>query len=148
MRACWILAVLLAVPNPDADDTTKERDKLQGLWRATALEYNGESAPAAAAKQFHVKFDGDKISFNPMGENRTHTYVPDPKAKPKAMDMTAGDGPKKGQKLPCAIYDLDGDKLRICIDKEGEAGRRPTEFKTAPGSGFALITLERVTAAK
>jgi uncharacterized protein (TIGR03067 family) len=143
-----IFVLLFAVPVPDGDDPTKERDNLQGLWRATAVEYNGESAPAAAAKQFHVKFDGDKISFNPTAENRTHTYVPDPKAKPKAMDLTAGDGPKKGMKLPCAIYELDGDKLRICLDKEGEAGRRPTEFKTAPGSGFALITLERVKNAK
>jgi uncharacterized protein (TIGR03067 family) len=64
------------------------------------------------------------------------------------MDLTPGDGGKKGEKLPVAIYDLAGDKLVICIDKEGEHGKRPAEFKTMAGDGLVLITLERVKQTK
>jgi hypothetical protein len=30
------------------------------------------------------------------------------------------------------------------MDKEGKTGKRPAEFKTAPGDNFGLVTLERV----
>jgi len=45
--------------------------------------------------------------------------------------------------MPCAIYRLDGDRLSICLDKGGQAKKRPTEFKTTAGDGFVLIVLER-----
>jgi uncharacterized protein (TIGR03067 family) len=64
------------------------------------------------------------------------------------MDLTVGDGPDKGRKLPVAIYKLEGEKLTICLDKEGTAGSRPTEFKTADGDGLAIIILERATVKK
>ena len=126
----------------------KEKEALQGLWQAVDLEANGQKAPAEAAKVFQIQFKGDQIVFNPAAENRRHTFAINPAAKPKAMDLTTGDGPKKGRTLPCAIYKLDGDKLVICIDKEGTHGKRPTEFKTKAGDGLALITLERVKQAK
>jgi uncharacterized protein (TIGR03067 family) len=122
----------------------KDKEALQGQWQSVQLEANGQKAPAEVVKAFQLQFKGDQIVFNPASENRKHAFAVDPAAKPKAMDLTAGDGLKKGQKLPCAIYELDGDKLTICLDKEGAVGKRPTEFKTAAGDGFALIVLERV----
>ena len=112
------------------------------------MEANGRAAPAEQVKKFQLRFKGDKVVFNPEADNREHAFEIDPLAQPKAMDLTPGDGPAKGKKLPCAIYKLDGDKLTICIDKEGQAGKRPTEFKTGAGDGLALITLERVKMAK
>ncbi|MBM4069345.1 MAG: TIGR03067 domain-containing protein [Planctomycetes bacterium] len=146
MRLCVALLLMAAVVAVADEPKTGAKDKeaLQGLWQAVELEANGKKAPAEAVKAFQVQFKGDQIVFNPASENRKHAFAIDPASKPKAMDLTAGDGPKKGQKLPCAIYKLEGDKLTICLDKEGEAGKRPTEFKTAAGDGFALLTLERV----
>jgi uncharacterized protein (TIGR03067 family) len=108
------------------------------------LEAGGEKAPAEAVKAFQIRIKGDKMAFNPKSENRESAFALDPEAKPKALDLTPSDGPAKGKKLPCAIYRLEGDKLTICIDKEGQAGKRPTAFQTAAGDGFALLTLERV----
>ena len=146
MRLCVALlltaGVVAAADEPKAG--AKDKEALQGLWQAVALEANGQRAPDGAVKAFQVRFKGDRVVFHPGSESRTHTFAIDPASTPTAMDLTAGDGPKKGQRVPCAIYRLDGDKLTVCLDKEGEAGKRPTEFKTAPGDGFALLTLERV----
>jgi uncharacterized protein (TIGR03067 family) len=143
-----IVALVVVVGSVSAADepapAAKDREALQGLWQAVELEANGQKAPAEAAKAFRIRIQGDKLVFTPDTDKREHTFTLDPKADPKAMDLTPGDGPAKGKKLPCAIYKLDGDKLTICVDKEGEAGKRPTAFKTAAGDGFALLTLERV----
>jgi uncharacterized protein (TIGR03067 family) len=146
MRLCVALFLLTSVvavaAAPKAGAT--EQEALQGLWQAVELEANGQKAPAEAVKAFQVRIEGDQIVFNPATDNRKHTFVIDSGAKPKAMDLTPADGPSKGQKLSCAIYKLDGDKLTICLDKEGAAGERPAEFKAAAGDGLALITLQRV----
>lgn len=150
MRAILMLILLtsLATAADKVDDTAKDKERLQGLWQAVSLEANGEKAPTEQVNQFQLQFKGDKVVFLPKADNREHTYAIDPQAKPKAMDITPGDGEKKGQKLPCAIYDLAGDKLTICIDKEGEHGKRPAKFKTRAKDGLALIILERVKQSK
>jgi len=125
-----------------------DKELLQGLWQAVSLEASGKQAPAEEVKEFQLLFRGDQVVFVPKHDNREHTFDIDPMVKPKAMDITPGDGQKKGQKIPCAIYDLTGDKLIICIDKEGSYGKRPTEFKTEAGDGLGLITLERVRRSK
>jgi uncharacterized protein (TIGR03067 family) len=145
MRMCFAALLLLAGFVAAADDgAATDKEKIQGLWQAVALEANGQEVPDDATRKFQVRIKGDKLVFNPETDNREHTFVLDPKTKPKAMDLTPGDGPAKGKRLPCAIYKLEGDKLMICLGKEGQGGKRPSEFKTAAGDGFALITLERV----
>jgi uncharacterized protein (TIGR03067 family) len=129
-------------------DASKDKEHLQGIWQAMSLEQNGEQAPAEQVNMFQLHFKGDKVVFLPKADNREHAYHLDLKAEPKGMDITPGDGDKKGEKLPCAIYNLTGDKLIICIDKEGKHGQRPGAFKTSPGDGLVLITLERIRAPK
>jgi uncharacterized protein (TIGR03067 family) len=143
---CVVTLVLVSglVAGAVAGDVTKDKQHLQGLWQAVALEAGGKQAPPEEVAKFQLLFKGDKVVFLPKADNREHTYHIDPKMKPKALDITPGDGPAKGQRLPWAIYDLEGDKLIICIDKEGKSGKRPTEFKTVAGDGLVLILLERV----
>jgi uncharacterized protein (TIGR03067 family) len=150
MRTVLALTLMtsLVIAEDKPDDAAKDKDRLQGLWQAVSLEANGEKAPAEQVNKFQLHFKGDKVVFLPKADNREHAYDIDPKAKPKAMDITPGDGAKKGEKLPFAIYDLAADKLIICIDKEGKHGKRPTEFKTTAGDGLVLITLQRVKQTK
>ncbi len=149
----WYFMLLLlmtggVVAADEPETSAKDKTSLQGLWQAVGAEFNGQEVTAEGTKAFQVEFNGDQIVFNPATEARKHTFAVDPSAKPKAMDLTVGDGPKKGEKLPCAIYKLEGDKLTICLDKEGTAGTRPTRFKTAAGDGLALIVFERVKVKK
>ncbi len=134
-------AVAARAPLPKGP-AIKDEDRLQGLWQAESLVANGQDAPAEAVKVFQLRFKGSAIAFLP--DNREHAFALDSTAEPKALDLTPGDGKEKGKKLACAIYELDGDTLRICMDKEGTADKRPTEFKAAAGSGLALLVLKRV----
>ena len=75
------------------------------------------------------------------GETRDRGSVKlDPAATPKAMDITGTDGPNKGKTL-LAIYELDGDRLKICYDLSGK--NRPTAFQTTNGSLLFLVTYQR-----
>lgn len=145
MRLCvafLLMTGLAAADEPKAD--AKDKEALQGLWQAVELEANGQQAPGATVKALQIRIKGDQIVFSPDTENRKNTFVIDATAKPKALDFTPDDGAKQGKKVTGAIYKLDGDKLTICINRDGEAGKRPTEFKTAAGSGFVLVTFQRV----
>jgi uncharacterized protein (TIGR03067 family) len=64
----------------------------------------------------------------------------DPAAKPKTMDIIGTEGPNKGKTF-LAIYELNGDTLRICYDLTGKV--RPTEFKTRKGEPLFLATYKR-----
>ncbi len=139
-----ILTTCSVVAEDAPKPVAKDKEALQGLWQAIELETGGEKAPAEAAKAFQIRIKGNMLVFGPETENREHTFSLDAAAKPKAMDLTLGDGPDKGKKLPCGIYKLDEDKLTICLHKEGEVGKRPTDFKTAPGDGLVLMTFQRV----
>jgi uncharacterized protein (TIGR03067 family) len=63
-----------------------------------------------------------------------------PSATPKALDITGTEGPNKGRSIP-AIYDREGDTLRICYDLSGKS--RPTAFKSAEGTKLFLVTYQR-----
>ena len=140
MRA--LLPLLLFVGTAAGKDDVKDMEQLQGVWQAVALESGGEKAPEDVVKMFKIQIKGDKLVFNPDSEKRTHAIVLN--SKLKEMDLTPEDGPMKGKKMPCAIYKIDGDKLIICIDKDGKEVKRPGEFKTKEGDGCALLTFERV----
>jgi len=133
------LAIAEDKPAPAAD-----QDQLQGLWQAVSMESGGQAAPADQTRKFQLHFKSGKVVFSPKADNREHTFEINAAGKPKTLDIIPGDGAKKGAKLPCAIYELSGDKLTFCINKEMTGGKRPTEFKTAAGDGLVLIKLERV----
>ena len=64
----------------------------------------------------------------------------DPSKSPKAMDIRGAEGPNKGKTI-LAIYELDGDTLRVCYDHSGKA--RPSAFKAEAKSPRSLITYRR-----
>jgi uncharacterized protein (TIGR03067 family) len=68
------------------------------------------------------------------------TYTLDEAARPKGMTITGTEGPNKGKTFP-AIYELQGDTLRLCYDLSGT--KRPTEFKSSAGTELFLVTYTR-----
>lgn len=65
----------------------------------------------------------------------------DPSKSPKTIDMTLTEGPNKGAVM-LGIYEIDGDTLKACFDPQGK--KRPTEFKSAPGSAHFLNIHKRI----
>jgi uncharacterized protein (TIGR03067 family) len=64
----------------------------------------------------------------------------DTSKKPKTMDIIGAEGPNKGKTF-LAIYELNGDTLRVCYNLGGK--ERPAEFKTTKDSLVFLATYQR-----
>ena len=60
-------------------------------------------------------------------------------------DIERGDGPNAGKTLQ-AIYQLDGDTMKVCYAPAGQD--RPTAFDTKDKPGYALIVYKREKSSK
>jgi uncharacterized protein (TIGR03067 family) len=113
-------------------DLEKEVKKFQGDWTFKSSEAGGEALPDDELKELVVTFEGDKHTVK-KGDQVVQVGVQklDPSKSPKAIDVTMTEGPNKGA-LMLGIYEINGDTLKVCFDPEGK--KRPTEFKSTPGS--------------
>jgi len=117
-------------------------DLLQGEWRITAMEMDGNAAPADMLAGSSIVIRGSRFSSRGTGAEYEGEVVLDPSATPHRLDMKFDSGPEKGN-VNLGIYEIDGDTWRLCLATRG--GDRPAKFATAVGSGFALETLTRGT---
>ena len=126
----WLLLVAAltssAADKPDAGG-------LQGTWEPKKAELAGQPLPEATLKSISLKLDRGRYEVSVAGEPDKGTYTIDSSTTPKSMIIMGTEGPNRGKTFP-AIYDLQGDTLRICYDLSGE--QRPAEFKTSWGHNF------------
>ncbi len=115
-------------------------DALQGTWLPSTAELGGKSFPDEVRKTIKLVVKDDKYTVTVGKQVDQGTVKLNPSAKPKAMDITGTDGPNKGKTI-LAIYERDGDTLRVCYDLSGK--NRPTEFKTREGTQLFLVTYKR-----
>ena len=111
---------------------------LHGTWHPIRAELDGEAAPPLALERMELILQADAytISFAGTVHDRgtlTHTA--------SALLLTAEYGDNTGRVTP-AIYQLAGDRLRICY---GLGGTVPTGFETKTGSQRYLVTYRRQT---
>src|SRR5262245_14901128 len=130
------LMELLAEEPAKSDD----KDKLQGVWKVTGLEVQGEKAPVEAASGVRFLFDQNTLHIHQGDEERKAAeFKLNSSAAPKTIDLT--DSVEK--RTVFGIYELDGDTLKLCLSEAGDAKARPTTFATKPGGGHALFVLRR-----
>jgi uncharacterized protein (TIGR03067 family) len=125
-----------------AADKKEEKDELEGTWVPQSTIRDGEKGedPPEGAK---VIFKNGTATFFVNDKTQaTIEYKADPSQKPKAIDITPTTGPEKGTVIK-AIYEVDGDTLRICGPTAEKANNRPTKLASEKGSGFNLMTLKR-----
>jgi uncharacterized protein (TIGR03067 family) len=136
-----LLGAGLAVAPATADDKKgTDLDKLQGTWKFVSMEQDGQPVPKADEMPT-ITFEKDKFEVKAGGQVvQAGTQVLDAGKKPKTVDATVTEGEGKGTTM-LGIYELDGDNLKACFDTQGK--KRPTEFKTAAGSGHMLVSLKR-----
>ncbi len=130
-------------PQKPGDPAAADRAKLQGTWVAESGEKDGQPLPDDALRQIWLDINGDEIAFHPSGNVPVRvTFTLDPTRKPKTLTMTAQNGPDRGKSVP-AIYEVEGDRLKLCHDtNKGE--KRPTTFAAPQGSDLLLLVLKRV----
>ena len=131
-----VLSFSLAARGGDA----KDGDTIQGTWLPATAELGGKMFPDEVRKTIKLVVKDDKYTVTVGKEVDQGTVKLNPKAKPKEIDIIGTDGPNKGKKF-LAIYERDGDTLRVCYDLSGKA--RPEEFKTKPDTQLFLVTYKR-----
>ena len=136
----WFCVAFIAVAARAADDLRS----LSGTWKPTQAELGGAPMPPPVLKAITLKMDGANYEVVVITEKGASsdkgTIAIDADTKPKSMTVVGVEGPNAGKTFP-AIYELDGDTLRICYELAGKD--RPKEFKTAPGTMLYLVTYER-----
>jgi len=130
------IAAVLTMLAADSHDSKA----LQGAWAPVKAELGGQPMPEVVLKTISLKL-GDGTYAVLVGDKPDNgVFKVDSSTMPKSMDVTGTDGPNKGKTFP-AIYELEGETLRICYDLSGV--KRPTEFKTVAGTKLYLVTYQR-----
>ena len=147
MKAHWVLllATGLVLGADDAGKDAKDQDRIQGSWKVVGLQLEGQEILGDTVKELRLAIKGEMIQ--PEGdfpENDRYgkfTFKLDPTTKPRIFDATIAAGNDKGTVLE-GIYQLEGDKLKLCVRLIGKD--RPSDFASKVGSGVVLVTLERI----
>lgn len=132
-----VLALLVAMPAWSAD---AKSDDTTGTWTAESAEMAGQKLPDSLRQSIKLVINGDKYKLTMSDRTEEGTSKSDATATPKTLDIKPSSGPNKGKTMQ-AIYELDGDTLKVCYDLSGSG--RPKEFKTMPGSQLFLVTYKK-----
>ena len=133
---------VLAAAAADKDAAVKdEMKRLDGVWVIESILRDPREKGADEGKGIRCIIKDGKVVVKLPGEDKEAgrcTITIDPAAKPKTLDITP-DGEKESI---LAIYELDGDALKICWGSL-EKKERPTDFASKPGSMQSLLVLKR-----
>ncbi|HEV3236881.1 MAG TPA: TIGR03067 domain-containing protein [Gemmataceae bacterium] len=121
----FALLFIAAAPAPE-DPVADELKKLQGTWIMESCVFNGMDL-LKDSKELKTEFIIEKKSYRiAMDGKLCGTFTIDPSKSPKTVDRTDGEeGDDKG-KVYLGIYELDGDRLKLCSSLSEKI--RPKEF--------------------
>jgi uncharacterized protein (TIGR03067 family) len=139
-RSLVVLVLLVSFSLTARSGDNKEQAALQGTWLPATAELAGKPFPDEYRKTMKLEVKDDKYTVTVGKAVDQGTVKLNPAAKPKEMDITGTDGPNKGKTF-LAIYERDGDTLRVCYDLAGK--NRPAEFKTKESTQLFLVTYKR-----
>jgi uncharacterized protein (TIGR03067 family) len=129
---------------PDEDATAKELKRLEGVWASTPSKKGRDRGHVLVFqggrmgwRSFQTR-DGEPV----IGHSKLYEIQIDPKASPRQLTATMGEGEDRETRR--GIYELDGDTLKIALSS-GLDGERP---KTFEDRNAQVITLARDKKAK
>ena len=137
------LVVIFATSSVVGQQKKGDHDLLEGKWLVKKMTKRGKTLQPDAFKGEAFTFSKGRMTI--ASNDRTFRFAIDAAKKPKQLDLTAEDGPFKGQTLP-GIYQLDGKTLVLCLphDKNTE---RPDAFESK-GNGAPSRILYHLERAK
>jgi uncharacterized protein (TIGR03067 family) len=138
MNALCLLLIAQALLYADASEKKPDLAQLQGAWRVTATEFDGQAVSAETLKDRQIVFAENKFKVVVGDTTRgTRSFKLDASKNPKHIDIA---NPEK-QETALGIYRLEKDVLKLCYGEPSAA--RPTEFASPAGKRLYFITLER-----
>jgi uncharacterized protein (TIGR03067 family) len=140
------LGVILTCAALASDDPKDYDDRvtiagLDGSWRGVSGEDNGQAIPPAQLQNAKLVFKGEHGTLLEGGKEMNLTVRTDPNRHPAHLDLTMLDGPGKSETMRM-IYSIEGDNLKLALYTQ-DHGKRPTEFKSGPGSNVRILVLRR-----
>jgi uncharacterized protein (TIGR03067 family) len=137
-------AALLVAADTPRDDAKKEADRLQGTWKAVAIEENGKAVPGEASKDFRLVITGDKAALkcrvNDQFQEETYQLKLDPTTEPKGLELIPLSAGAPDREVR-GVYQLDKDVLKIRVGKPG--AKRPLGFALPSDADTTLYVLQR-----
>ena len=130
---------LISLSSLRADDKADDWKCLKGTWNVEKAVLRGQYA-TDTFKSAVLTLEEGKYSVAFGGVDDKGTVVTDTAKKPKQMTITGTDGPNKGKTIP-AIYELDGDTLKICYELEKKAP--PADLEAKEGTSTLFIVYKR-----
>ncbi|HEV3205209.1 MAG TPA: TIGR03067 domain-containing protein, partial [Gemmataceae bacterium] len=118
----------------------EDAETIQGTWTVVSRESIGKKTPEAELKRLKVTIKDGTLTIDDGKKKEKHTYNLDPSKKPKAIDL-ANTG-IESKETTLAIYELDGDDLKICWS-EKDPEHRATKFASDEDSGQSMIVLNQ-----
>jgi uncharacterized protein (TIGR03067 family) len=123
-------------------ETQSDHPALEGVWSIVKAELAAEEMPALVAQKTELELSAGSyvVRFDGRPADRG-TYLLGAAGPHRSMILNGIEGPNAGRTIP-AIYQLVGDRLRICY---GIDGPMPGSFATTAGSQLYLVTYRRKT---
>jgi uncharacterized protein (TIGR03067 family) len=106
---------------------------LEGTWTVVSATEDGREREEAKGTQ--IIFKGKTVTSKSMGKEHKGTIKVDPKNK--TIDITPNEENTKTAK---GIYQLKGDKLKLCLARSGKD--RPKDFTADKRSGQGIMVLK------
>ena len=141
VNAFLLLIIVCSVAvSGGAEPVKYENKKLDGTWVVESVLRDPREKDREEGKGIRCVIEGTKVVAKLPGEDNpagTLIIKIDPTKKLKTMDIR----PEGEKDTILAIYEQEGDTLKVCISPVGK--ERPTEFASKPGTGHALVVLKR-----
>jgi len=131
---------MFLVADAPKDNVKKEKEKLQGTWKAIKVEEKGQSKDDD--KEHRLIFSGDEFTIEEGNQAIIKgKFKIDPSKAPKEIDFEITESRKEDHKgkTGLGIYTLDGDDFQFCVCQPGDT-ERPKEFS---GQGNLFVTFKR-----
>jgi len=127
-----------AADEPKKSDVGK---KVLGTWQLTKGVVGGNPFPDELVNKLQLELTEGKYKLIGAESPDEGTWKLHLDKKPFGMDIKGTDGPNKGKTF-LSIFELDGDKLKVCYDLSGK--KRPEKFESKPKTPLFLAEYKRV----
>ena len=114
---------------------------LAGTWQMVRAERSGDPAPELVTRHITLELTAETYLVRHAGQVTDQgTFATGAVVGRRTMVWHGTAGHNAGRTIPC-LYQLRGDRLRICYGLNGVA---PTEFATTIGDQRYLATYRRI----
>jgi uncharacterized protein (TIGR03067 family) len=138
-----LVGVMLVGAGGQDEAVKKELARMQGVWKTVSVEINGQAVPEEEFKDDRLTIRDGAFVLRAGKSSTAGTLTLDPTKQPRTIDTETVLGKDKGIKS-LGIYQLEGNTLKVCYVVHPNP--RPTEFKTMPKSGRALVVYQKIAA--